>query len=283
MTRIILVHGINNQENSAEQIAREWIDAAASVASPAVIAKLKAAEVVAPFYGQALHDWTQARGGVPKAIAQAAGDPGSEEAAFYLAAAQEIAPAVDVTEEQIERSSDPVEQGLPHDRRLLALVRAIEAVSPLQGAVALRILPQAFVYLKRPGVADEIDTIVRRELLKGPAIVVAHSLGTIVTFKLLRQGDCPEVPLYLTAGSPLAIKAVKNAIGPRFERPKPVRRWVNALDKDDAVTLGRRLEKATFCENVENIDSVDNGDDDTHSIALYLKDRCVARVLAGVL
>lgn len=283
MTRIVLVHGINNEKNSSEAIKRDWIASLKSVASPAVAAKLQAADVVAPFYGKVLFDWTEGKGAAPKAVAQAIEEPGSDEAEFYREALEEIAPAAGVSEAQIQQEAvtqGAVEQGLPHDRRLLALVRAIEKVSPFHGAIALEILPQAFTYLKRPGVADDIDAIVRPELEKGPAIVIAHSLGTIVTFKLLRQGASPDAPLYLTAGSPLAITAVKNAIGPRFERPKAVARWVNALDVDDAVTLGKKLDAATFAKDIENLSDVENGDKDAHSITQYLKDKGIGRVIA---
>jgi pimeloyl-ACP methyl ester carboxylesterase len=286
MTRIILVHGINNEKNSAEAIERDWIASLVSAAAPAVVAKLKAAEVVAPFYGKVLADWTEGRGAAPKPVAQAVEEPGSEEAEFYREALEEIVPAAKVSEAEVQKEAfvdGPVEQGLPHDRRLLALVRALERVSPFHGSIALKILPQAFTYLKRPGVADDIDAIVRPELEKGPAIIIAHSLGTIVTFKLLRQGASPAAPLYLTAGSPLAITAVKNAIGPRFARPKAVARWVNALDINDAVTLGKKLDEKTFAEGIKNLYDIENGDEDRHSIIRYLKDKAIAEELAKTL
>jgi hypothetical protein len=42
----------------------------------------------------------------------------------------------------------------------------------------------------------------------------SHSLGTVVTYTLLRSQSAAAVPFFLTLGSPLAGKAVKNAIGP---------------------------------------------------------------------
>ena len=115
-------------------------------------------------------------------------------------------------------------------------------------------------------------------LIGTPCVVVAHSLGTIVTYKLLRSEAAVRAPFYLTLGSPLAVAAVKNAIGPLFERPDPVSRWLNGLDADDPVTIGRALTNANFGPGIENIVDIDNGDK-PHDIGMYLKDRGIAETL----
>jgi hypothetical protein len=63
---------------------------------------------------------------------------------------------------------------------------AIEVVSPLHGALALRFLPQAFAYLHRAHATPVVDEIVAPALTH-PAIVAALSLGTIVTYKGRRE------------------------------------------------------------------------------------------------
>ena len=284
--RIVLVHGVNNQDNSSEQIVDDWLNTIRVGMDAETYAKIRKADVVAPFYGRELYDWTENRQRRAAPIAQAAADPDSDEAKFYREALEEIAPHLGISEVQIAAlspSSDPVEQGLPHDRRLLALLRAFETISPLRGSLVLRLIPQAFTYLSRPGAAASVDAIVRPHLVDGPFIVIAHSLGTIVTFKLLREEQGAQVPLYLTLGSPLAVRAVKNAIGPRFGRCPRVDRWVNAFDLNDAVTIGRALTPQTFGNGVENIGDVNNGKDDPHSIEMYLRNREVVHALANSL
>jgi hypothetical protein len=108
--------------------------------------------------------------------------------------------------------------------------------------------------------------------------VVGHSLGSVVTYGLLREHARRSIPLYLTLGSPLAVKAVKNAIGPPFERPANVKFWLNGLDPDDAVTIGRGLKTTTFGPNIENIDDIENGAE-PHDIRMYLRDARVAKAL----
>jgi hypothetical protein len=141
-------------------------------------------------------------------------------------------------------------------------------------------LPQAFVYLNRAAAAEVVEEIVRPALTTQPCIVVGHSLGTIITFKLLRTEAAAGAPFYMTLGAPLAVGAVMNAIGPAFARPDGVSSWLNGLDQDDAVTIGRSLTGETFGPGIDNVDDIDNGDDDPHDIRMYLRDRRIADALA---
>jgi pimeloyl-ACP methyl ester carboxylesterase len=56
-----------------------------------------------------------------------------------------------------------------------------------------------------------VDAKVRPALEAGPCIVVAHSLGTVVAFKLLRA-HTQDVPLFVTLGSPLGLTSVQSAL-----------------------------------------------------------------------
>ncbi|MEV5958824.1 alpha/beta hydrolase [Streptomyces sp. NPDC051987] len=113
-------------------------------------------------------------------------------------------------------------------------------------------LRQVTRYLRRAErdrAGTTLDTRVRRcldqELDPGvPTIVLAHSLGTVVALEALHTHDV-EVPLFVTLGSPLGMRAV---VGRRV-RPQPLRvpeavgRWLNFWDKDDFIAVRPRLEK----------------------------------------
>ncbi|MFI6359283.1 alpha/beta hydrolase [Streptomyces sp. NPDC050743] len=88
----------------------------------------------------------------------------------------------------------------------------------------------------RDRVAQALDPAV-------PTVVVAHSLGTVVALETLssHRGD---VPLFMTLGSPLGLRAI---VGRRV-RPQPPRapdavsHWVNVWDRDDLIVGRARLE-----------------------------------------
>ncbi|MEU5595740.1 alpha/beta fold hydrolase [Streptomyces sp. NPDC020298] len=153
-------------------------------------------------------------------------------------------------------------QGLMSPVRHAAAVCAALARVPgvrfgLQRASAARclsILSQPGRYLRRKErVTDEdggvttLDERIRhrvvRELDPGrPAVVIGHSLGSVVALEALAYYP-GQVELFVTIGAPIAMNAL---IWPRL-RPQPpavpaqVRRWLDVWDGDDPVVPLRRL------------------------------------------
>ncbi|BAM92700.1 hypothetical protein S58_67330 [Bradyrhizobium oligotrophicum S58] len=272
--RLVLVHGINQEGKSEQIIKEEWLGALEqALGRPG---RFDRASVRAPFYGDDLARLTDG-GTLGQAIAQGVAED-DEERAFITAGLQQMALDAGLTDDQIS-TQQTVEQGFPHDRRFIAIVRLLEGLSPFHGEIALRVLKQAYTYLKQPHATAAVDAIVEPVLREGPCVVVAHSLGTVVTFKLLRklaaETSPVHVPLFLTIGSPLAIVAVQTALKKPRAVPGGVARWFNGLDPNDFVTLGRALTAETFAAGIDNRTDIDNGDD-PHASQRYLKDSAVS-------
>jgi hypothetical protein len=146
-------------------------------------------------------------------------------------------------------------------------------------------LRQAAVYIERKGVQNKIKRIVRDRMFedKSPIVVVAHSLGTVIAYELLKEQAASgiDVPLFCTLGSPLAVRIVANYVGKSQNFPKPpIRKWINGAQKEDFVTLGRILQKSTIgFDGIENIDQIVNIDSDKHDIVAYLSDRSVSNAI----
>jgi hypothetical protein len=290
MKRLVLVHGINQQGKSADTLRREWLGHLnRALVNPDAFRDV---DVVAPFYGDELE--RLAGGGDVVAVSQGPdGTPNSDEAAFLAGALLETAMAAGIGPSEIaaeqrllaqQAGNLPQEQNIVMNRRLNAIVRVLEKLSPLHGAIVMRVLKQAYSYLKRPSTTAGVDAIVRPTLEQMPSVIVSHSLGTIVTFKLLRrmalEGKLLAVPLYVTVGSPLPLLAVQAALGPVFGRPPGVQRWLNALDPDDFITLGKPLDDSTFAGGIDNIVDVENDPENGHAISGYLGDVRVASAIA---
>ena len=180
-----------------------------------------------------------------------------------------------------------VDQGFPMSRRINALVSLIERLSPCRGDLAVRLLDQAYAYLRKPQASLAVDTLVRPALDAGPMVLVTHSLGTVVSFKLLRRlatsGTPVQVPLYVTLGSPLTLATVQRALGPSFATPTGIRRWINARDPDDLISLNRGLGAPLFSTSIENIADFENPGADAHAIPGYLAHPPVANAIAAAL
>ena len=214
---------------------------------------------------------------------------GSDQTAASIPAAliQEYASGIGVTDADLEAELlasgvdlSAVAAGVPHERWVIALAGAIERLSPFQGRFLARcFLRQAGVYLERRGLQRIVKSLVKSQILKGsPTVVLAHSLGTVVSYELLTEAAAGEVPLFCTFGSPLGVHIVSNYIGTRsgFPRP-PIARWINALDRRDFVTLGRPLIQSVMgFAGIENV-IVDNSGEDKHDVCTYLANTDVAR------
>jgi hypothetical protein len=164
-----------------------------------------------------------------------------------------------------------------------AIARAIERRSPRIAEMALKGVPQVDGYLNRPHVRKAVDNIVRPTLNQGRTLVVSHSLGTVVTYLLLKElSGRLNVPLYFTIGSPLGIEAVVRRVKP-ITTPNVMNAWVNAADERDYVALVSSLKSPTYPSIITNITDIHNHGDDAHSISEYLKHKSVAERIAAAL
>jgi hypothetical protein len=115
-----------------------------------------------------------------------------------------------------------------------------------------------------------------------PLVVVAHSLGSIVTYDVLCAEEFRgrDIRLLLTAGSPLGISNVARLVNDgngRGTLPTLIPRWANFADWWDPVPfLGRRI-GTTYGRKprVDDDDRVDNERENNHDLVGYL-------VLVGV-
>jgi pimeloyl-ACP methyl ester carboxylesterase len=130
-----------------------------------------------------------------------------------------------------------------------------------------------------------VDETVGPSLLRGSTVVVAHSLGTIVAYRLLRDAnEKAKVPLFVTLGSPLGINAVKQHLRPpALNIPEGVTKWLNGTDERDYVALYARLDRDTFAEGIENVSDVHNRKSDAHAIVDYLSDSTICRRIHAAL
>ena len=285
--RLVFVHGINNQGSSSAKIVQNWTASIEmALNSPGLLANI---ERLAPFYGDVLEAEERAES-VDELVAMGSGVQDPEMNAFLNQAISEVSARAGVTEAMVatalQQDGVAIPQGFPpFDRRFIAILRLLEGMAPWLGDATLRLLSQAYVYLKRPGTSAKVDSIVAPVLKPGsPTVIVSHSLGTVITFKLLRNlaaAAGPRTPLYTTLGSPLAIQCVKGALGKPRLKPACVDVWLNARDPDDFITLGEDLDAQTFAATITNIANVRHLGFDKHSVDGYLSDRRIAEAIGS--
>ena len=320
--RIVFVHGIGAKPD-VEEARRRWTDAlmrgvvrAGHSGVAAMLEDGASVEVVFAYYGD-LFEAPGAQGGI--------GAPHDAERDLLLR--DLLLELVDLQLAEVDPADSPprspgspdVEQ-LRHARDQLAAggaaqgagnlgrqalnaATALLAFGPLRrtgqwvsAKLLIRDLSQVARYLNRGepdadgrGIDERIRARVREAVDDRPAVIVAHSLGSVVAYECLHDpGAQAPVPLLVTIGSPLALHTV---VWPRL-RPRPprtpdrVERWLNFWDRDDLIVARPRLEEC-FGANAHGVSALsDRVDSDglwVHTATKYLDKAGVAGPIAEAL
>ncbi|MFB6500967.1 MULTISPECIES: hypothetical protein [unclassified Streptomyces] len=198
-------------------------------------------------------------------------------------------------------TSGQAQGGLSALRRALNVATTLMALKPW-GGVARWATPKLMVgdlaqvsrYLAR-GEKDAsgltLDRRVRNRLHEAlgdaPAVVVAHSLGTVVALEALHEHRA-ATPLLVTLGSPLSMRTV---VRPRLlpqppRTPERVDRWLNFWDKDDIIAVRPLLERDVAANAAGVLPRSSRVDSDgvwVHSAGKYLAQAAVAGPVAEAL
>ncbi|MFC8922044.1 hypothetical protein [Cellulosimicrobium sp. NPDC057127] len=321
MTRLVLVHGRDNQGLDPEELERTWLTALrAGLHAAGTPRRLSDDDASFVYYGDTLA--ALARGdvappvtvhAVPGATDLGATDPGvnglgatdlgalpEDELAFLVDVAREVlrGAGVDDAGAHDARAVRPSGVGVDlgglggvANRLLSALDRYVPGLS---GVALLLLVRDVWAYVHDPDVRRPIDDALTAAMpTDEPAVVVAHSLGSVVAYSVLREHDLRrpgggadwDVPLLVTLGSPLAVRAVRDVLAARapLRVPSSVHRWVAARDPRDALALHdlgpRELPLGPGSAVIEEL-VVDNRAPGHHAAALLLPDGVAAGYLA---
>lgn len=284
-SRLVLVHGRAQQGRDPSAIRDEWLAALARGMGRQLSSSI---QVSLPYYGDVLDEFT-AQSQVPlTSEIVARGNSDQEDfLVFQAQIAEQLRVAAGVTDEQVdvEYGSEPQARGPLNWKWVQAILRAIDKNSPGLNQKAIETFTRdVFLYTTRAGVRDAIDRIVSAAFTEEPTVVVGHSLGSVVAYSLMsRDARALKVPLYVTVGSPLGVRAVRDQFRP-LRRPGCVESWYNAFDKRDVVSL-YPLDDQNFPvrPSIENNATVRNSTDNRHGISGYLDDANVGSRIAQFL
>ncbi|MFB7800564.1 hypothetical protein [Isoptericola sp. NPDC056134] len=271
MTRLVLVHGRDLDGRDPESLEAEWLGAlGAGLAAAGSPLRPTDDDASFVYYGDTLERLVDGGTPPPVTVHALAADPAAlprlvralpdGELRFVLDVAREVLTAAGHRPAGPSSPAGPspappaveasvVAEGVVGDALVEALVATLALVDRYVPGVSAAVL----LTLTRDVYASLHDDVVRRVIDAGladaladatsgdePAVVVAHSLGSVVAYSVLtaRTGG-PDVPLLLTPGSPLGIRAVREAVESRAPLAFPARvgRWVSPRDPRDLLAL----------------------------------------------
>lgn len=270
---LVFIHGIHQDGKDPAILKSEWLSAISESQKDTTNSTITEDDIVFPFYGDLLANLTLAATGKSRSFETRVSETGTTDVvldseafeAFWEDTQKEMLGSV---------ASVPRGKGI-HKSSFKIIAKGIEAISPLKGQLALKLLKQAYAYIQIPEIQKQVNDKVRPFLESNtPKIIISHSLGTIVAYKILLelfvQGKLSSVPLFITLGSPLSLKIVMKQLKDDTQSMPAVKKWVNGSDKEDFIALGNELNGGFYKMEIENISDLENGKEDPHSIEKYL-------------
>jgi hypothetical protein len=279
--KLLFVHGRSQGGKDPVKLQSEWLSALTAGLEKANLSLPPSVQIDFPFYGDRLDQLAQAFDLPADPAVLPKGSPAFDEfAAFKADVAAEMQRKAGISDEQVQAEcrTDSTEKGVQNWAWVQAVIRLLDrqltGISQTTIEVFLR---DVFLYTHRDVVRNAINQIVSQKMSADTAVVIGHSLGSIVAYNLLRAAS-KRVPLFVTVGSPLAIRAVRNTLGP-ITNPAGSG-WYNAYDKRDIVAL-YPLDQNNFSVDpaITNNGNVDNRTDNRHGIIGYLDDVVVAKTI----
>jgi hypothetical protein len=296
--QLVFVHGRSQEHKDATALKAEWLDALAEgLAKNGLTLPIVESDVRFPYYGDTLYDMVDGKSADEAAAVIVRGEAGdSDEEQFTRAMMREIQTKTGITDAQLAdvAGQDVVDRGPLNWEWFQGFLRAVDRYVPYGSGSSIALFTHdVYQYLKNSAIRETIDTGVSVAMAKDiETVVVAHSLGTVVAYNLLRQqGQLRgwNCALFVTVGSPLAVGEIRKTLRglAPIRCPGCVRRWFNAMDERDVVAL-YPLDTARFpldpaTPAIENKQDVRNKTSNRHGIAGYLDDKEVARRVHGAL
>lgn len=301
MATVVLVHGIAQEQYSADTLEARWLPALAGGVRNAGVPDLAdrlwrdacQGSVVArmAFYGNVfLTPGAQGAGDVDD-LDPASANLAEELALVWLEAAADVGRERDRAEAR--RILLGIRMGDAGAQGPRAAIRpAMNGLGRLlwfaEGTrLAPRSVAQVVRYFSDEGIRERAQQAVLAHIGPDTRLVVAHSLGSVVAYEALHRTEQPVA--LLTLGSPLGLKS---AVYERL-RPQPpfvptaVTCWDNLADRDDIVAA--RIDIGPFFPPApgRSVDPtthpcVDNGSR-PHDVTHYLTKSVVGRVVADAL
>lgn len=272
---VILLHGRSQEFRDVEELKQSWLDGLDIGLRSARLPSVRRDDVVMPFYGNELYRVTATSATAPIWLEGALDQPGpfhpnlpAEVGRLERLLLGDQARAAGVPVLQQEGFEAILSWGLARQ-----VLDSLSRRTRVDQAVITEHLRDVAVYLTVG--RDAVLASVRRDLpTDGELIWVTHSLGTVVARDLLVDEKLRgRTILWVTAGSPLGIDAVrKNLLPGGAENPGVT--WVSTYDVNDIVALGHPLGPKWGSPEVVDVE-VEN-DAEPHSITRYLAHATVA-------
>ncbi len=284
--RILMIHGRSQGGKNPEELKDIWVDTLKKGFEVANLVIPNDVKIDFPFYGDKLDQFTQQSNlPTPDTVVQKGLGKNLEFEQFMQSMLAEIQKNAKITDSKVELEildrKILKEKGIQNWEWVQAIARALDRhLTEASDFTIETFLKDVYLYVTKPAVTEGINKIVEEKLTDEPTIVIGHSLGSVVGYKIITS-NLRKIKLvkYITVGSPLGLRAISSKLGV-LENPA-VNGWYNAYDERDIVALNP-LNNDNFPTDpsILNNNSINNFTENRHGIIGYLNDAGVAKQIA---
>jgi hypothetical protein len=303
MANIVLVHGIDQQQKSADILESSWVPALAggvrNAGYAALADKISAHQISArmAFYGGLFRKPGQQGGGVETSDLDEERRKFAESLGLEWLTRSAERHGIDSSVAKIEltylQGTGAGELQGPKSafRSAIASLARLRWFAQIGMGVAERFinraLTQTTLYLTEPEIREKAQRAVLDLIDEKTEIVIGHSLGSVVAYEAVHKLK-NSLPLLVTIGSPLGLGTiVYEKLSPQPPSYPPLlKRWVNVADRNDLVAaepdISNMFTPIPHGSIFEGSFTVDNGSE-PHSGGFYLSSVNVGRPVGDTL
>ncbi|TCB52507.1 hypothetical protein E0H80_01225 [Acinetobacter sp. ANC 4779] len=246
--KIIFIHGMNQQAYDANSLKQHWLTAFQSGLSNLHLdIDLNSLDISLPFYGDLLskhhlYNSLDLQTFLPKSIAHL-------HLPFHLVGHntcidQENKPCITSLPTFNPNHSETLTQrlsvisALTKDHAFRELSMFLNHYPKLHETVIHKFLIETYLYLSNPDFMQEVHRRIMCHIIPDEDhLIVAHSLGSVITYNLLHQFTNFRIQRFITLGSPLAFKVIQAKLPLPICRPPQLHGdWFNFYSLNDFLT-----------------------------------------------
>ncbi len=245
--KIIFIHGMNQQNYDQPSLKQHWLSAfQTGLSHSQQNIDLNALEIRFPFYGDLLskhhlYNSLDIDTFLPKSISHI-------HLPFHLRHNNTIVPEHHPCASRLPSVNPECSESftqrlalitaLTRDHAFKELALFLNHYPKLHETFIHKFLIETYLYLSNPDFMHEVHqrimSYLRPEL---DHIIVAHSLGSVITYNLLHQYPQFRIQRFITLGSPLAFKVIQEKLITPISRPPQLKgEWFNFYSPDDFLT-----------------------------------------------
>ncbi|WP_089605166.1 lipase family protein [Acinetobacter piscicola] len=246
--KIIFIHGMNQQNYSAESLKQHWIDIfQQGIDELQINFNTHDLKIALPFYADLLikHQLSNSfdlNHFLPKSLLEYHLHKNNQTVKpLIIQPNKEIPPLPYFQPKQDLKLSAHLYllSQLIKDKALKEFVSILNNFPKLHENLIHKFLIETYLYLANPEFMNEVHQRILTSFEENEEhIIVAHSLGTVIAYRLLQQLKSKYcIQRFITLGSPLAFKVIQSKLIQPIVRPTSLHgEWFNFYSSDDFLT-----------------------------------------------